>query len=206
MTYRLSSSSPKEKDVRPATSATSCLWEDRRGMTCKQLWANNKTCFIPLHEKGLIKQSEAMTTYSILLSIFPMGLYFRFCCALSWMKSDTSFSIWARRRGSVLRVHAIIHVIQSSRQLHTVKLELLVRRELSPSSWTPPSFFSRLPPSSWASLLALKKKKKEKKKRRTEVCLFPRQRLKVSVVNTDHARTQLALVYFYKDLSHKKKG
>lgn len=33
-------------------------------------------------------------TYRILLSIFPMGAYFFFCTALSWMKSDTSFSIW----------------------------------------------------------------------------------------------------------------
>lgn len=37
--------------------------------------------------------TSTRSTYRILRSSFPMGLYFCFCCELSWMKADTSFSI-----------------------------------------------------------------------------------------------------------------
>lgn len=46
-----------------------------------------------MYSRANVTFKKARPTYKMLLSIFPMGLYFRFCWELSWIKSDTSFSI-----------------------------------------------------------------------------------------------------------------
>lgn len=53
------------------------------------------------------------TTYRILLSSFPIGLYFCFCCELSWIKADTSFSIWS-----------ILHTIKKKTKKKTRKVTI----------------------------------------------------------------------------------
>lgn len=104
-------------------------------------------CVLFIHTN--MKFRKVLTTYKILLSIFPMGLYFRFCWELSWIKSDTSFSIWTDMWRAFRSMWRWIRMESST--------NVLVYEVKSPSSWRLPSVVSPLLPSSWVLQLVLER-------------------------------------------------